>query len=169
MTNFPLWKNVDFYFFIFEFFWIFYTMNKNMKQLAFFMNPSLLSWKIISWFWDHIFNGESPYFHGLWYFYLTRWCSPQQNEWTYKWCVFHGTNHKWQIHWIWKVHGIEECPRTIYNFIRFWIGKTMGSSAPEVFGHSRSSSSWFQIQPVTCWHLPVWLSFIWGKFFYRSL
>ena len=42
-----------------------------MKQLAFFMNPSRLSWKIISWLSDQIFNAiKSPYFHGLWHFYL---------------------------------------------------------------------------------------------------
>ena len=32
------------------------TLTKNMKQLAFFMNPSLLSRKILSWFKNHIFN-----------------------------------------------------------------------------------------------------------------
>ena len=43
-----------------------------MKQLASFMNPSLLSWKIISWLSDQVFNAiKSPYFQGLWYFYLS--------------------------------------------------------------------------------------------------
>ena len=41
-----------------------------MKQLPIFMNPSRLSWKIISRSSDQIFNASSPYFHGLWYFYL---------------------------------------------------------------------------------------------------
>ena len=42
-----------------------------MKQLAFFMNPSRLSWKI-----NYLMivrpdlQCESPYSHGLWYFYL---------------------------------------------------------------------------------------------------
>ena len=47
LTNFPLWKNIDFF-----------IGNKNMKQLASFTNPSLLSWKIILWMQDYIFNAN---------------------------------------------------------------------------------------------------------------
>ena len=35
-----------------------------MKQLAFFMNPSRLSWKIISWLSDQIFNANHLIFTG---------------------------------------------------------------------------------------------------------
>ena len=35
-----------------------------MKQLAVFMNPSHLSWKIISWWSDHIFNVNHLIFTG---------------------------------------------------------------------------------------------------------
>ena len=55
LTNFPLWKIVQFHL----------QGIQNMKQLAFFMNPSPLSWKIIS-----SFQCESPYFRGWWCFYL---------------------------------------------------------------------------------------------------
>ena len=35
-----------------------------MKQLAFFMNASRLSWKIISWLLDQIFNANHLTFTG---------------------------------------------------------------------------------------------------------
>ena len=41
-----------------------------MKQLAFFMNPSRLPWKIYLTIVRLDLHCESPYFHGLWYFYL---------------------------------------------------------------------------------------------------
>ena len=46
---------------------IFYTRQKNMKQLASFKNSSRLSWKIISLLLDHIFNANHLIFtdHGI--------------------------------------------------------------------------------------------------------
>ena len=53
-----------------------FTRNKNMKQLAFFTNPSPLSWKNYLLILRPYLQCESRYFHGLWYFYLRGVDSP---------------------------------------------------------------------------------------------
>ena len=54
-----------------------------------------------------------------------------------------------------RVDAIIVCWIVMKIKFNFGVQICMSSSAWEVFGHGRSRTWWFSIQPATCWHNPL--------------